>query len=75
MTDAERTMRIYRDYVLGCKRKYGTARSQVHYLDYVRAYLEAKREHLASIPRCFGRGRDHAEGCNCKTMFERVVPR
>lgn len=39
-------MTAYRRFILGCKKKYGTARSQVHYMDYVREYLEAKRDVL-----------------------------
>lgn len=69
--DKAHLMRVYRGHILGAKRKFGTARSLVHYLDYVRGYLEAKRVYFSGIPRCFGRGDDHAEGCNCKTMFLR----
>ena len=64
-------MRTYRSYILGCKRKYGTARSQVHYLDYVRAYLDGKRAHFAVTPRCFGRGSTAVAGCTCKSLFLR----
>jgi hypothetical protein len=44
----EHIMRTYRAYILGCKKKYGTARSQVHYKDLVREYLQAKRDVIAA---------------------------
>lgn len=34
----------YRQYILGCKRKYGTARSQVKYKELIQAYLRLKRQ-------------------------------
>ena len=37
-------METYRQYLLGCKKRFGTARSQVHYRELIMAYLEAKRE-------------------------------
>lgn len=37
-------MIAYRRYILGCKKKYGTARSQCHYRNYVAEYLNAKRD-------------------------------
>ena len=37
-------MVAYRRFILGCKKKYGTARSQVHYHDLLCEYLEAKRD-------------------------------
>lgn len=45
--DPRHLMLAYRRYVLGCKKKFGTARSQVHYRDLVAAYLEAKRRYLS----------------------------
>lgn len=43
MRDPRHVMDSYRSYILGCKRKFGTARSQVHYRDLIQAYLESKR--------------------------------
>jgi hypothetical protein len=37
-------MVCYRRYILGCKRKWGTARSLVHYKGYVQEYLNCKRK-------------------------------
>jgi hypothetical protein len=34
----------YRNYILGCKRKFGTARSQVKYRELMATYILAKRE-------------------------------
>jgi len=34
----------YRKYILSCKRKFGTARSQVHYRELIETYVLAKRE-------------------------------
>lgn len=44
----EHIMRSYRRYLLGCKAKFGTARSQVHYRDLVNEYLAAKRDVIAA---------------------------
>lgn len=43
----EHIMRSYRRYLLSCKAKYGTARSQVHYRDLLYEYLSAKRDVIA----------------------------
>jgi len=69
----EETMKTYRAYILGCKRKFGTARSLVHYRDYIQAYLDAKRIVLKNRPRCFGTSSNHVIGCNCKGVFECLV--
>lgn len=37
-------MKTYRAYILGSKKRNGTARSLVHYRDYVREYLTAKKD-------------------------------
>jgi hypothetical protein len=34
--------RTYRAYILRCKRKFGSARSLIHYRQYVEAYLADK---------------------------------
>lgn len=47
--DRRHIMVTYRRHILACKRKYGTARSQVHYLDIVREYLAAKRDVLKGL--------------------------
>jgi hypothetical protein len=39
-------MEVYRQFILGTKKRYGTARSQVHYRDFIAEYLEAKRDVL-----------------------------
>lgn len=39
----EHLMRCYRGHILGCKRKWGSARALIHYLPMVREYVEAKR--------------------------------
>ena len=31
-------------FILGCKKRHGTARSQVHYRDLIQTYLTAKRQ-------------------------------
>jgi hypothetical protein len=36
-------MRCYRGHILGCKRKYGTARGLIHYRALIEEYLAAKR--------------------------------
>lgn len=46
--DPEHVMRAYRRYILGMKKKFGTARSQVHYRDLIETYLAAKRIVLSS---------------------------
>jgi hypothetical protein len=45
--DRRHVMVAYRRYILGCKKKFGTARSQVHYRDLVDEYLAAKRDVIA----------------------------
>jgi hypothetical protein len=40
--DQRHVMVTYRRYILGMKRKNGTARSLVHYGQYIQAYLAAK---------------------------------
>lgn len=40
--DKRHVMRQYRGYILGSKRKHGTARGQAHYMDLIRVYLAAK---------------------------------
>jgi len=37
-------MEVYRDYILGCKRKFGSARGLVHYKDYLKEYCDAKKD-------------------------------
>ena len=73
MTDAKTTMRTYRAYILGCKRKFGTARGLVHYLDYLQSYLEAKREVVSSRPRCFGSASEGVIRCDCKSVYENYI--
>lgn len=43
----EHVMRAYRRFLLGCIAKFGTARSQVHYRNWLNEYLEAKRDVIA----------------------------
>lgn len=43
-TDKRYLCECIRRYLLGCKRKYGTARSQTHYRDLVATYKTAKQE-------------------------------
>lgn len=43
----EHIMQAYRRAILAFKRKFGTARSQVHYRDWLKEYLEAKRDVIA----------------------------
>lgn len=38
------TVRSYRSYILGVKRKFGTARNQIHYHELIRWYLVCKQE-------------------------------
>ena len=42
-------LQIYRRYLLAFKKKNGTARSLVHYKDYVQSYLTAKRQYLTNV--------------------------
>lgn len=44
--DARKVMQCYRRHILNCKKKYGTARSQVFYKQYLALYLQAKIELL-----------------------------
>lgn len=46
---AEHIMRVYRSFIIGTKRKWGSARGLVHYKGYVSAYLEAKRVVLGVV--------------------------
>lgn len=39
-------MRVYRGYILGTKRKQGSARGVILYRDYIETYLWAKKAHL-----------------------------
>jgi hypothetical protein len=36
-------MRQYRRHILGCKKKWGTARGLIHYRGFVETYLACKR--------------------------------
>jgi len=45
--DRRHVMVAYRQFILGQKKKYGTARSFVHYRELVAEYLQAKRDILA----------------------------
>ena len=47
--DKQHIITTYRRFILGCKRKYGTARSQGHYLNLMRTYVLAKRERDAAL--------------------------
>lgn len=71
--NAKHIMQSYRAYILGCKRKFGTARGLIHYRDYLQAYLEAKREVLKNISRCFGTGGEAVTGCCCKSVYKQYV--
>lgn len=42
--DPQHVVTAYRNYILGCKRKFGTARSQGKYRDLMSTYILAKRE-------------------------------
>jgi hypothetical protein len=44
--DKRHVMTIYRHYILELKRKNGSARSLVHYRQFIAIYLQAKREVL-----------------------------
>jgi len=39
-------MVAYRQYILGCKKRFGSARGQFHYRELVDEYLRAKRDVL-----------------------------
>lgn len=41
--EALHVMTAYRHYLLGCKKKWGVARSLVHYKKLLQIYLECKR--------------------------------
>jgi hypothetical protein len=41
--DKRHVMVCYRQHILAAKRKFGTARSLVHYSDFIQSYLTAKR--------------------------------
>jgi hypothetical protein len=45
--DPAHVMRVYRRHILGCKRKWSTARGLTHYRKLVETYLWAKRMTLA----------------------------
>ncbi len=42
--DKRHVMFYTRHYILGAKKKFGTARSLVHYRDLIQTYLTAKRQ-------------------------------
>jgi hypothetical protein len=46
--DPRHVMRVYRRHLLGCKRKWSTARGLIHYKGLVRTYLAAKRAALSA---------------------------
>jgi hypothetical protein len=46
--DKRHVMVAYRQFILGTKRKFGTARSFVHYKDIIQSYLTAKRQVLGA---------------------------
>jgi hypothetical protein len=41
--DKRHVMRSYRQYILACKKRWGTARGLIHYRGIVETYLGAKR--------------------------------
>lgn len=41
--DPRHVARMYRKHLLGCKRKYGSARGLIHYTQYIQTYLHCKR--------------------------------
>lgn len=43
-------MVTYRHYLIGCKRKFGSARSLIHYRALLAEYLSAKRDVLGGAP-------------------------
>jgi hypothetical protein len=60
----EHIARSYRQYILGCIRKYGTARSQVHYRDLLNEYLAAKRDVVAAKSANCGDSLSFSENSN-----------
>lgn len=40
-------MRTYRAHILGCKKKWGSARGLIHYRAIIGEYLAAKRDYLS----------------------------
>ena len=71
--NARHIMQTYRAYILGCKRKFGTARGLVHYRDYLQAYLEAKREVLKNVSCCFGTKGEAVTRCSCKSVYKQYI--
>jgi hypothetical protein len=51
----DHVMRSYRAYLVGCIRKYGTARSQVKFRELLSEYLAAKRDVIAQRAAAGGR--------------------
>jgi hypothetical protein len=47
MRKARHIMTVYRRHLLGCKKKWGSARGLIHYRALVDSYLKAKRAVLA----------------------------
>ena len=47
--DKRHVMIAMRQYVLGCKEKFGTARSQVHHRELIATYCAAKRQVLKNF--------------------------
>jgi len=45
--DPRHVMVAYRQYILGCKKKWGSARSLVHYREIIEEYCRAKRRLVA----------------------------
>lgn len=45
--DPAHVMHCYRRHILGCKKRWGTARGLIHYRAMVQTYLAAKRMVLA----------------------------
>jgi hypothetical protein len=43
-------MESYREFILGMKRKFGTARGHVHYKQMIQIYLTAKRIAVSAAP-------------------------
>lgn len=42
-------MRVYRNYLVGTKRKLGSARGLMHFKQLLNEYIEAKRDFLAGL--------------------------
>ena len=42
--DPQHIVMCYRRHILGCKRKWGTARGLLHYRDFITDYLRYKKE-------------------------------